>query len=66
MKIAFMIPAEQTKSGDPGVATILGRVIIATTPEELSEVPSSWTRLDLGGDGAITVTDWLRMSRGDQ
>lgn len=63
MRVVFLIPGAQTRSGEAAVATFGGKVLVATTPEEIEQVPG-WTPLDLEGDGAITVAEWIEKVRG--
>ncbi len=67
MRVAFMIPpGDGSLSPLPAVATVEGRVLIATTEDEVRQVPSSWERLDLDDNGAISVSDWLADLRGER
>lgn len=58
MRAVFLIPGAKTRSGEAAVATFGGKVVVATTQEEVDLLPG-WTSLDLDGDGAITVADWF-------
>lgn len=58
MRVVFLVPGAKTRSGEAAVATFGGKVIVATAPEEVAQLPG-WTPLDLDGDGAISVTDWF-------
>lgn len=59
MRVVFLIPAEQTTSGRPELATSGGRLLVATTSEETREVPESWIGCDVDRVDEITVTEWL-------
>lgn len=58
MRVVFLIPGAKTRSGEAAVATKGGRVLVATTQEEVDLLPG-WTPLDLDGDGALAVSDWF-------
>lgn len=60
MRVAFSID----RDGVPVVATSDGKIIIATTGDELREITrtGTWTPIDLDTD-TITVTEWMGGTR---
>lgn len=65
MRVVFLIPAGQTRSGAPELATYKGRMLVATTAEETREVPRSWIGLDVDTLEVITVTEWKATLTGE-
>lgn len=56
MRVAFLID----RDGVPVVATSNGKIVIATTGDELREATktTTWTPVDLDTD-TITITQWM-------
>lgn len=56
----YLVPANEARSGGSRLVTVQGQVLVARTPEEDSQVPERWVRLDMDSVDMITVTEWIQ------